>query len=295
MTTLIKKRATKTVIAMIPLDTARAEPLQEQIYARIREDIVGGKLLPGDRLPSTRVLAADLDVSRNTVMAAFEKLRLEGYVVGEVGGGTYVADVLPDSTLAPAISAAQPRSESARKPRLSERGRTLAETDVSWASKSRTGIAFRVGAPAFDSFPYALWNRLESAIWRHPTRKLVAYGDPLGYKPLREAIAAYLTTSRGVKCDASCVLIVDGSQQALDLAVRVLVDPGQRAWLEDPGYLGARAAMRGNGAEVVPVPVDDEGLDVAEGIRRCPSPNLIYVTPSRHFPLGSVMSLRRRY
>ena len=145
---------------------------------------------------------------------------------------------------------------------------------------------FATGVPAVDQFPVDLWHRLVSRRSRRVSRENLCYGDPAGYRPLREAIATYLAGARGVQCEPEQIIINTSSQQALDIAVRVLTDPGDAVWLEEPGYLGARGAFTAAGLSLVPVPVDDEGLQVETGIELAPSARLAYVTPSRQYPLG---------
>jgi GntR family transcriptional regulator/MocR family aminotransferase len=164
---------------------------------------------------------------------------------------------------------------------------------VTVARQRREG-AFRHGIGAFEAFPYDTWARLEARHWKNPPRELLAYSDPAGYAPLREVIAAHLRATRAVRCDASQVIVTTGSQQGLDLAARVLLDPGDGAWLEDPGYVGARGAFTASGARVVSVPVDAEGLDIQAGVKLEPRAKLVYVTPSHQYPLGVTMSLGRR-
>jgi GntR family transcriptional regulator/MocR family aminotransferase len=154
--------------------------------------------------------------------------------------------------------------------------------------------AFRLGTPALDLFPVALWSRLVGRRLRSVTTGQLDYGDAAGLRALREAIAAHVQVARGTRCDAAQVLVVAGAQQGFELACRLLLDPGDRAWMEDPGYPGARSALRAAGARIVPVRVDDEGLDVAEGARRAGEARLAYVTPSHQYPLGVPMSLPRR-
>jgi GntR family transcriptional regulator/MocR family aminotransferase len=151
-----------------------------------------------------------------------------------------------------------------------------------------------MGMPALDAFPFAEWSRITSKFWRKPSPDLLFYGDPAGYEPLREQIATYLGAARAVQCDASQVIVISGSQQALELSARLLVDPGDAVWIEDPGYLGARAALAASEARVVPVPVDAEGIDVDAGVRLCADARVAYVTPSHQFPLSVTMSLARR-
>ncbi|HKV11377.1 MAG TPA: PLP-dependent aminotransferase family protein [Thermoanaerobaculia bacterium] len=262
-------------------------PLHLQIYLRIRGAVLGGMLPPGSRLPSTRTLAADLGISRNTAEEAFSQLEAEGYLVRRVGAGSYVA--LPDSPARPARQAPPP-SRGARS--LSIRGRTIAAAGV--CAEPTVPRPFAAGLPALEAFPLETWSRLVARRLRRSGRGLLGYGDPAGYGPLREAVAAYLGTARGVTCSPRQVIVLTSSQQALDLAARLLVDPGDEAWLEEPGYLGARSALTAAGARIVPVPVDENGLDVARGEALSPGARLAYVTPSHQYPLGVTLSLERR-
>jgi GntR family transcriptional regulator/MocR family aminotransferase len=283
-------------IAALPevvLDPSAALPLHRQLNEGIRGAILAGRLGSGTRLPATRVLARELRVSRNTVLNAFEQLLAEGYVEGQTGSGTYVSHVLPDDFLCvPERPPAQPPAGADR--RLSHRGALLAATPVTIARDQGLPRAFRPGLPTFDTFPFDIWTRLLTRHWKRPPPDLLSYGEPAGYYPLREAIAAYLRAARGVQCATEQVIVVAGSQQGLDLAARVLLDPGDRVWIEDPGYVGARGALQSAGAQLVPVPLDGEGLRVAVGIDRCASARMAYVTPSHQYPLGVTMSLSRR-
>jgi GntR family transcriptional regulator/MocR family aminotransferase len=278
----------------LTLNHRAQEPLHRQLYDRIRDAVLTGVLPPGERLASTRAMATELGVSRNTVMAAFNQLLAEGYLQGRLGSGTYVTRTLPDEVLktrnrpltAPPTAAERGRS-------LSHRGQQLISTPVSLA-RSEAPLAFRVGMPAVDEFPLDLWSRMLARRWRDATPELLGYGDPAGHVPLRQAIARHLAVARGVRCTPEQVVIVSGSQQALDLIARLLLDPGDQVWAEDPGYPGARAAITGSGATIVSVPVDGEGLDVAAGMDRAQTAAMAYVTPSHQYPLGVTMSLTRR-
>jgi GntR family transcriptional regulator / MocR family aminotransferase len=287
-------RSSFVTLPTIALDQTSALPLYRQLYNALRGAILAGQLKAGARLPATRALANALAISRNTVMNAYAQLLAEGYIEGEVGSGTYVARTLPDELL----QARAHTTEGQQLPRvgqaLSRRGARLASNQVPMSGFSTEFIAFRPGLPALDAFPYELWARLVARRWRRPQRSLLGYGDPTGYGPLREAIAAYLGEARAVRCQAQQVIVVAGSQQALDLTARMLLDEGDAAWIEDPGYLGARGALLGAGAQLIPVPVDDEGLDVASGAVASQNARLIYVTPSHQYPYGVTMSLRRR-
>jgi len=270
------------------------EPMHRQLYRELREAVLSGRLPPGARLPSTRSIATELGVSRNTVMGAFDQLLAEGYLEGKVGSGTYVAEKLPEELLhaRSGLRAAAPQRPVGAE--LSRRGSVLASSPIVPPRPHRTPRAFRPGPGAFDHFPSRLWARLLAKRWRGPLREMLSYGESEGYRPLREAIAAYVRAARAVRCDPAQVVVVSGSQQGLDIIARLLLDPGDDVWIEDPGYLGARGALLGAGARLTPVPVDQEGLVVAEGIGRQPRARLVYVSPSHQFPLGVTMSLARR-
>jgi GntR family transcriptional regulator/MocR family aminotransferase len=285
----------------VELDRRSPIPLSHQLADRLRTAILAGQLGAGFRLPSTRGLAAELGVSRNTVLLGYDQLVAEGYVEGRVGSGTRVASVLPETLLqAPAVaSSGEASTRLAPAPiGLSRRATAVAAAP---SMPGAVGVApgdwlrpFRPGVPALDVFPAALWARLVARHVRRTMPDLLAYQDPAGYRPLREAIAAYLGVSRGVRCTADQVIVVVGGQSGLDLAARVLLDPGDAVWVEDPGYLGVRGALLAAGARLVPVPVDDQGLEVTAGEARGPDARLAYVTPSRQLPLGMAMSLGRR-
>jgi GntR family transcriptional regulator/MocR family aminotransferase len=246
-------------------------------------------------LPSTRDLAEDLEVARSTVVLAFEQLRAEGYLTGVPGAATCVSLSVPDEHLNPAtVGGCQPAVT--RRSAPSRRGASIVEAAQrsAWAV-GRAPRAFRVGVPAVDMFPVATWGRLLARRWAQTNSRQLGYSDPFGHMPLRTAVAEYLRGARGVRCTPEQVLVTSGSQQAIDLCARVLLDPGDQVWMEDPGYHGARGAFIGAGAEVVPVPVDAEGLMVREGRACAPEARLAFVTPSRQQPLGMTMSLARRF
>jgi GntR family transcriptional regulator / MocR family aminotransferase len=284
-----------SVPPFVAVDARLAKPLHRQLYDGLRGAVLSGRLAPGARLPSTRTLASELRVSRNTAMNAYLQLLAEGYLEGRVGSGTFVARVLPDDLLGsraagrgsdlPAASAAGG---------LSRRGELLARTRTSTVGDLGKPRALRPGVPALEEFPVETWRRILSRVWRQAEGTMLGYGYPAGYPPLREEITAYLGASRAVRCEPEQVIVVSGSQQALDLCARVLLDPGDAAWVEDPGYGGARAALLGSGARLVPVPVDEWGLDVAAGRELAPEARLACVTPSHQFPTGATMSLSRR-
>ncbi len=294
----------------VELDRGGEISLTRQLYDRLRSSILSGQLVGGFRLPATRSLAAELGVSRNTVIRVYDQLQTEGYIEVKTGSGATVARVLPESLLnvpspggepgAPyrLARSARPRRPSRRtspNPGPSRLGELLTESPSIAVAAARMGgwtKPFQTGTPALDQFPIEIWARLVSRHLRDPPTALLAYGSPAGYPPLRVAIAAYLAASRGVQCTAEQVIIVGGgAQSGLDLAIRTLLDPGDSAWVEDPGYVGARAALMAAGAEIVPVPVDADGLDVFAGEARAPDARMAIVTPGHNYPLGSSMSL----
>jgi GntR family transcriptional regulator / MocR family aminotransferase len=278
----------------VELDRSGPVPMHRQLYDYLRAAILSGRLAGGLRLPATRTLATELGVSRNTVMSAFDQLLAEGYMEGRVGAGTYVARVLPDEVL---YVTAQPGENSGAFQAgraISRRGRLVATMPRTPARFRDLPMAFRPSLPALDAFPFRTWAGLLSKRWRGPSPEMLEPGDPAGYRPLREAVAGYLGAARGVRCHPDQVIITTGSQQALDLVARTLLDPGDTAWIEEPGYLGTRGALLAASIRLAPVPVDGEGLDITAGIARAPHARLICVSPSCQYPLGMTMSLGRR-
>ena len=275
-------------------------PLYQQVYAYLRSSILSGELKEGVKLPSTRALAEELSVSRNTILNAYRQLMAEGYIESALGSGTYVAQILPDHLLTTSewngsMDVVTPESP---QPRFSDHTRLqLAAPRMSQLAPSPTEVSrrpFRFGIPALKNFPYKLWTRLVVRQARSLPLSAFTYQHPAGYLPLREAIATHVTVSRGVHCTPEQVIIVSGAQGGLDLAARLLINTGDQVWMEDPGYIKARSAFLGSGAEIIPVPVDHEGLAVEAGIARAPQARLAYLTPSHQFPLGVTLSLKRR-
>ncbi|MCG8352256.1 MAG: PLP-dependent aminotransferase family protein [Chloroflexales bacterium] len=290
----MNKLPTALTSPLLALDQSSTTPLYRQLYDGLRQAILDGRIVPGARLPATRALATELGVSRNTVMSAFDQLFAEGYLEGRVGDGTYVTRTLPDTLLHAGATTMSAVALQGTGRRLSRRGAMLAATPVSTSRERGQVGAFAPGIPAIDAFPFETMATLAARRWRNLSSELLGYGDPAGYRPLRDAIAAYLGAARGVRCSAEQVIIVGGSQQGLDLTARVLLDSGNVVWMEDPGYLGARGALRAAGAEVIPVPLDAEGLDVVAGNARNAAVRLVYITPSHQYPTGVTMSLTRR-
>jgi GntR family transcriptional regulator/MocR family aminotransferase len=282
------------VPVVVSLDGRAGTTLQRQLYEGLRAAILGGRLQSGQRLPSTRSLAKDLAVSRNTVAGAFGQLVAEGYAEARVGSGTVVARALPENftqiSSPPGVNGGNGAAR--RRPQIAHRGRSLAKARV--GSGSTTLRPFRPGWPALDHVPLELWWRLAARVGRQLGPQLLGYGEFAGYAPLRKAIAEYLALSRGVRCAAQQVVVTSGSQQGLFVAAQLLLDPGDAVWVEDPVYPGTHSALLAAGARIVPIPVDAEGLDVRFGELRKSAPRLVAVTPSHQYPLGVTMTLARR-
>jgi len=278
----------------LPLTPPKAgEELWRWLYGQLRGAILDRRLRPGTRVPSSRSLAKQYNIARGTVVAAFDHLKSEGYIQTQVGAGAFVATTMPDDSIAVARSHVDLRKRTAHAG-LSSRGRASVESVLLLPASHSVGKAFRPWEPAIDLFPVNLWSRIAARVLRRAPRSLYGQGDAKGYLPLRKAIAEYVGGARGVHCDADQVIITSGAQQALDLVSRLLLDPGDRVWVEDPGYPGAVFALKAAGARITPVPVDQEGLEVEWGRRHAPHGKLAYVTPANQFPLGTAMSLERR-
>jgi GntR family transcriptional regulator / MocR family aminotransferase len=279
------------IVPVLGIDRTSSVPLHRQIYDGFRSAILEGRLRPRQRVPSTRVLAADIRVSRFPILNAYAQLLAEGYLDGHVGAGTVVSSSLPEQlTSSRPISTTTPKKRGARL--VSTRSSALPlKENLPWTVHLG---AFRVGQVAFSQFPHQIWSRLTVRHSRAMNADSTHYGNSLGSESLRRAIANYLKIARSVRCEPEQVLIVNGSQQALEITVRVLLDPGARVWLEDPSYRLAQDVFRLNGCELIPVPVDEEGLDVTAGIAKCRKARAAFVSPSHQFPLGVTMSASRR-
>ncbi|BAZ66398.1 MAG: PLP-dependent aminotransferase family protein [Pelatocladus maniniholoensis HA4357-MV3] len=278
----------------IALDSNINVPLHQQLYEEIRKAILNGRLLRNQRIPSTRKLSKSLGISRTTVTNCYEQLFSEGYIRTIVGSGTYVCAQLPDDLLHSAPIESVQKSASGQSP-LSEYAASLIENDVFINTEPQAPINFRYGRPAFELFPMQLWRKLLSRHCRSHSHWLDYATDALGYERLREAIARYLSQSRAVQCEPEQVMITNGTQQALYLVMRLLINPGDVVALEDPGYLSARRIFLAQGAKLLPVPVDESGLIVRDlGNYTGENIKLIYVTPSHQFPTGAILSLSRR-
>lgn len=265
---------------------AAGTPLYCWLYEEIRAAILESRLPPGLKLPSRAVLARQYRVSVTTVVAASEQLVEHGYLDVREGRGTYVRAPRPAPAPTPARA---PRRE------LSTRGRLLAAHSVPKLSSSHAGAAFRLDQAALEIFPLETWNRLAADRTRRGRNpEWVTHGEPLGFRPLRAALADYVSRARGVRCEADQVVVTSGTQHSLDLVARLLLDPGDEVWMEDPGYAPASSLLRSHGAKVIGVPVDAEGIDCDAGRVRSPLARLAYVTAACQFPFGMPLSRERR-
>jgi GntR family transcriptional regulator/MocR family aminotransferase len=282
------KRTSVPELAFPPRRTREAA--YRWLYTALRQAILERRLRPGARLPATRDLGQQYSLARGTVVAAFEQLKSEGYVEGSVGSGTYVSRVLPEQWLEVSPGGgSQLDDRSKRKPALSAYARRMKAFP---GFEDRPIHAFRSNLPALDLFPIELWAKIATRVLRRAPMRLLMGCDALGHPPLRRAVAEYLTASRGVKCNAGQIAIVSGVQEALDIAARLFLDPGDRVCMESPGYIGAQLVFRAYGVGISGVSVDDEGARTqrlpARGVK------LMYVTPGHQFPLCTTMSLARR-
>lgn len=272
---------------------AKGTPFVQWLYEAIRAAILEGQLAPGSRLPSRSRLACRYRVSTGTVIKAFDRLIKQGYVDVSAGRGTYVRPALPDALPAMAAPRAQTPAHLPRRV-LSARGRLLATRPLPKLCSNRSADTFQLDRPALDAFPIETWSRLAACRLGRYAPEMMARGDPLGFPPLRAAIADFIGETRGVRCTPEQVVITCGTEQSLDLVARLLLDPGDRVWMEDPGPAAACSLLSAHGMEVAGVAVDAQGFDCDCGPQGWPPARLAYVTPACQFPLGMSVSTERR-
>jgi GntR family transcriptional regulator/MocR family aminotransferase len=276
--------------AAITIDTESSTPVHRQIYEAWRQGILSGRFAREERVPSTRELARTVGVARSTVSQAYEQLIAEGYLQSRQGSGTFVCSVLPERMLH-AERAAKKRANTSNAIGLSKYGERLKD-DFELARHRPGWISFSHWWPNRAQFPSASWRRLMLRHLRKESADLFNYAaDVQGYEPLRREIAAYVTRCRAAVCTAGQILVVNGSQQALDLCARLLFDAGDEVAIENPGYLGTRRIFLSYGANLKPVAVDADGIVCRQISKKA---RVVYVTPSHQFPTGSAMSLQRR-
>ncbi|MBI5132644.1 MAG: PLP-dependent aminotransferase family protein [Rhodopseudomonas palustris] len=278
----------------LDIDRGSGAPLHFQISEALRKAVTNGQLQGGARLPSTRSLASDWQVSRNTVLQVFETLISEGFLEARVGDGTYVKRHASTGIEVAAKDEHTPEAKGTPYPfrGLSQRGKALIEHRLGGLTERPT--LFMPDVPDLQAFPIRSWLRLMNEVSGRLKGDILVNVSNAGYEPLREAIAHHLRAARGMIVDSRQVIITTGSQQSLDLLARLLVDRGDPVWMEEPGYVGARAALTANGCSVLPIPTDEAGMNVELGRARYPTPRMILVSPSRHYPLGATLSAERR-
>lgn len=275
------------------LDLDSDTPLYKQLYNLIREAILSRRLKGNQKLPGTRTLSRELKISRNTVVLAFEQLMIEGYITGKIGAGTYVTNDIPDNLL----KSKEIGSKNKNKIKFSKSdlGKKFDPPELIYRNISYDEIVpFQNGLPSLEDFPFNEWLKIINKPGTIIPHTQFGYQDSTGYKPLRNAISNYLTTYRAVNCVPEQIIVINGSQQGLDLISRVMLDENKNVMIEDPGYFGTRASVFKAKAKVHPVPVDKEGIDIDYAYRHYPKPDFIYTTPSHQFPLGAIMSISRR-
>lgn len=284
--------------ALLPtlcVDRGASTPIAVQIACAIRDAILSGALAPGQRLPSSRTLARDQNVSRTTAVAVFDQLTAEGLIVSRVGAGAYVSDSLNahrPAAMGETTTAAGAERQPTRLARLTQGASEQYFTRLVHPVQAR---AFVTGTPAYEAFPVALWARLTARYWRESRGLMLGYPEPSGLMALRKAVSAHLRANRGVVCEPEEIFIVNGAQEAFNRIGNILLDPGDPVWFENPGAIGARNSLISCGARLVPVPIDGEGINVAAGLEAAPDFRLAFVTPSHQHPIGVTMSLTRRF
>ncbi|WP_223525031.1 PLP-dependent aminotransferase family protein [Pseudomonas sp. A-B-26] len=282
------------LLSAIELDRASAIPLYRQLYLQIRKQVLSGRLQGGVRLPSTRTLSKELALSRITILNAFDQLIAEGFLASRTGAGTYVGNEWENRGITDDGQQRPP-------PRLSD----LSQSMLSLRSDHFRGVSYADWDPAtptsflpshstYDAFPQAIWRRLMNRHLLKPTKAMLGYGELQGLQAFRTAIAEYVFDARGIDCDAGQVVIVSGAQQAFNLLGMLLLNPQDSVWMEDPGHIAARIALQAQGARVVPLRIDEQGIDVQQGLDECPDARLVFTTPSRQHPLGVTLSYARR-
>lgn len=286
---------TFVTLSALEIDNTSEIPVYRQIHEAIRMRILSGGLVAGSRIPSSRQLATALQISRNTVATAYDNLKQDGLLESHTGSGTFVHRSLPFDDDGAGTSRRRGSSNYPRNAkRLSVRGRMISGLRGTMGANAYRSDAFRPRLPALDVFPSDVWNRLSSRRWRKVPSNIMTNGGPAGYFPLREIIALYLSDTRGIACDPGQIVIVTGTPQAIALTSAVLLDPNDPVWIEDPGYPRVRASLLAANADLIPIPVDSEGLNIEAAIESRKQARMLYVTPAHQYPMGMSMSLSRR-
>lgn len=269
--------------------------IQEQFYLTIKEKIMNGQLKAGNKLPSSRTFSEMMSISRNSVLSGLERLIAEGYLETKKGSGTYVTSVIPDEVIQ-IKSPSSPKKISDDRNALNVNPHTRVMKKIWDATSPLAGsnMTFNIGVGCLDLFPHELWGRIMGRVWRQFRHHNGNLNEPSGFKPLRSAICEYVRATRGLNCTEEQILIVNGTQQAMNLAAHVLLQDGDEVWLDEPGYDGALGAFTAMGARIRPVTSDQNGMDISYAIKHWPNAKMIFTSPSHQFPLGGTLSLSRR-
>ena len=285
----MSKRTYQISLLQLSPDRNSKVPLYMQLYESLRTQIVTGALRQGQRLPASRTLAGELRISRNMIGKAFELLLTEGYIVGKVGSGTFVAD-LPESFLQ--ASAADSRVES--EPSHIEGIPTFEFANQHSRERDATTVTPFGETAELDLFPYKTWHSLANKTYKEFERQKRVEPDASGLQELRNNISIFLRYSRGVRCEADQIVITSGFQQAIVLCAYAFLRKTKTAWMEDPGCVATRNAFRVFDATVYPVPVDTDGVDFEYAKKAYPTPDLLYLSPAHQYPVGGTLSQHKR-
>ncbi len=280
-------------LAGIHIDPSSSIPLYKQLYNLLRDGILSGRFKGGQKLPGTRTFSSELKISRNTVVLAFEQLFIEGYITGKTGAGTYITNEIPDKFL----SGRRPQITSGNKMKIPPINifKKFDPPELLYRNISEDKIIpFQNGIPSLEDFPFETWLKIINKKGNIIPNLQFGYKNSTGFPQLKAAVSNYLQTYRAVNCTPEQIVIINGSQQGLDLISRVLLKDNHNVYLEDPGYFGTKASVLSSNVNIFPVPVDEEGIDIEYSAGKYPKPNFIYTTPSHQFPLGSIMSIARR-
>lgn len=286
------RKVTSVISPVIAVDRKNTKPLHRQIYDAYRAAVVGRNLRAGQQIPSSRGLAAELGISRIPVINAYSQLLAEGYFESRPGAGTFVSTSLPEHLICSEYRDQKlPKTHSGPRPISRTSALLPSFRPAAWLYGQGP---FTVGQVALDHFPFQVWSKLLARHWRNVRAESLYFSDPMGSESFRKTIATYLRTSRALNCEAEQIIVVNGSQQALEISARVLLEPGNSVWIEEPSYRLTRHALVLAACKLVPVPVDDEGLNVSAGKKLCRKARAAFVTPSHQYPLGATMSASRR-
>ena len=280
------------LVTFINIRKTKGNTIHQQLYEQLKKAIHEGMLTPGERLPSSRELSAELKISRNAVLQVFEQLIMEGFFEGKTGSGTFVGKSVAGFSRSKSRRAGPNADTTPIIRQFNHAGLNNAFRHSNNATEPM--LPFQQSVPLISEFPFAAWGRVGAAVHRKMHLLHLAYDDVQGYFPLRKAIADHLRISRSIKCDPGQILIVNGTRQALHLAAEMLINKGDQCWIEDPGYPGAVSAVERFGGQVCPIPVISTGADIDFAIAHYPKAKLAYVTPSHQFPMGNTMALSER-